>query len=221
MWTSEKFTRGQAWVDLILLANHEKGFIRKHGVRIELERGDIGWSKLKLAERWGWSRGKVDRFILELKRDNRIDIKQDNKISTVISIKNYDLYQSKGQQTGQQIEQQTGNKQDTNKKNKKNKNINININGDKKNRLVDLILDSFEKRYGFKPTDKYPRRIAWNIIQKFKTFAKKSGVKPTDEILERGIIKFLTWVYKQEWAEKIQKLETVKSKFNIYESKWR
>ncbi|KKM27895.1 hypothetical protein LCGC14_1570130 [marine sediment metagenome] len=33
LWLDEKFTRGQAWVDLICLANHKNGYIRKRGVR--------------------------------------------------------------------------------------------------------------------------------------------------------------------------------------------
>lgn len=118
LWLSEKFTRGQAWVDLLGLANHKDGCINVRGNEIKLKRGDVGWSKLSLATRWGWSRGKVDRFILMLKRDNRIVIKQDNRISTVISINNYDMYQSFGQQTKQQTIQQTGNRQDTNNNDK-------------------------------------------------------------------------------------------------------
>jgi hypothetical protein len=31
-WLSEPFTRGQAWVDLLLIANHTTGHIRKRGI---------------------------------------------------------------------------------------------------------------------------------------------------------------------------------------------
>ncbi len=123
LWLSETFTRGQAWIDLVGLAKYQPGFLMVRGNRVFLERGDVGWSKLKLAKRWGWSRGKIDRFINELKTDGRIDIKTDNRISTVMSIKNYDIKQSFGQQTVQQTVQQTGNRQDTNNKEKKEKNI--------------------------------------------------------------------------------------------------
>ena len=49
IWTSEKFTRGQAWVDLILKANSQPGWVRKRGVRIELNQGESGYSIKELS----------------------------------------------------------------------------------------------------------------------------------------------------------------------------
>ena len=66
MWLEEPFTRGQAWVDLLMLTNHADGHIRKRGIPIEVHRGELGWSEEALAERWKWSRGKVRRFLQEL-----------------------------------------------------------------------------------------------------------------------------------------------------------
>lgn len=93
LWLSEPFTRGQAWVDLIILANHRGGYIRKDGYRIDLERGQLGWSTVRLAERWKWSRGKVNRFLKELKTDGQIEQQTDNRTS-IITICNYEEYQS-------------------------------------------------------------------------------------------------------------------------------
>lgn len=103
LWTSEPFTRGQAWVDLLMLANHAPGIIRKQGLRIDLERGDVGWSEIELSTRWKWSRGKVRRFLDELKTDHMItrktvqdtDEKQDKR-KFVITIVNYNKYQIPG-----------------------------------------------------------------------------------------------------------------------------
>ena len=50
IWTSEKFTRGQAWVDMILRANSKEGHIRKRGIRINLERGQLGYSLKELEQ---------------------------------------------------------------------------------------------------------------------------------------------------------------------------
>jgi uncharacterized phage protein (TIGR02220 family) len=104
LWTSEKFSRGQAWVDLIMLANHKKGFIRKRGIKIEVERGEVGWSERQLAERWQWSRGKVRRFLIDLclgdfPEITRKTIPQKKFVTSLIVINNYDLYQSDGPQT--------------------------------------------------------------------------------------------------------------------------
>lgn len=38
LWTCEPFTKGQAWVDLILLANHEYNYFYKRGIKIEVQR---------------------------------------------------------------------------------------------------------------------------------------------------------------------------------------
>ena len=52
LWLCEPFTRGQAWVDLLLLANHEDNFFYCREHKIEVKRGEVGWSQLKLAKRW-------------------------------------------------------------------------------------------------------------------------------------------------------------------------
>lgn len=95
LWTAEPFTRGQAWVDLLILANFKDGHIRVRGVRVEIKRGQTGWSLEKLSDRWSWSRGKVKRFLNELETDQQI-VQQKNRITTVITIVNYNDYQTDG-----------------------------------------------------------------------------------------------------------------------------
>lgn len=123
LWLSEEFTRGQAWLDLVALAQYKKGFIRVRGIRIELERGEVGYSLLQLSKRWHWSRSKTRRFINELKMDQQIDIKTDINVCTVITILNYDFYNDIEQQKGQQTIQQTDSKQDNSIYIKKEKNV--------------------------------------------------------------------------------------------------
>jgi len=92
LWTSEPFSRGQAWVDLLLLANHKDGFIYVRGNKINIKRGQVGWSEHRLAERWQWSRNKVRKFIKDLEEEQQIK-PQKNNVTSVISIVNYDKYQ--------------------------------------------------------------------------------------------------------------------------------
>ena len=124
LWTCEKFTRGQAWIDLILLANHEKGYFYKRGVKININRGQSGYSEVALSDRWKWSRSKVRKFLKELEEEQQIkQIK--NNVSLVVTILNYDNYQSKEQQTKQQKDtKKTSERQqkDTNKNEKNEKN---------------------------------------------------------------------------------------------------
>ncbi len=94
---------GQAWADLLLLANHKEGFVRKRGIKITIARGQVGWSERQLAERWGWSRGKVSRFLEELEDLEQVEQKngpQNINVTSLITIINYDKYQSSGPQTG-------------------------------------------------------------------------------------------------------------------------
>jgi predicted transcriptional regulator len=72
MWRERPFDRARALVDLILLANHHDGYIRIRGNKIEIKRGQVGYSMLALVERWGWSRGRVERFLNELEEEQQI-----------------------------------------------------------------------------------------------------------------------------------------------------
>ena len=94
IWTAEPFTRGQAWVDLIMLANHLEGYIRVRGVKVEIKRGQVGYSEVALAQRWRWSRDKVRRWLKELEGKEEKIIQQKNNISSVITLINYGKYQT-------------------------------------------------------------------------------------------------------------------------------
>ncbi len=98
IWLSEKFTKGQAWVDLILLAKYKDGMFMKRDVMVDYKRGDITEGIVNLAIRWRWSRGKTQRFIDYLEKVSNI-VQQKSTVLTVISIVNYDEYQKIVQQT--------------------------------------------------------------------------------------------------------------------------
>lgn len=129
LWLSEPFTRGQAWVDLIMLANHKDGFIRVRGIKIPVKRGQVGWSQLKLAGRWRWSRPKVRRYLDELIRERKVlqqTIQQNKRLTTLFNIIKYESYQA-GVTTDvttdvQQTLQQTCNRPYSNKNEKNDKN---------------------------------------------------------------------------------------------------
>jgi hypothetical protein len=126
LWLTEKFTRGQAWVDMIALANHADGFIRVRGNRVPVLRGQLGWSQIKLAQRWDWSRSKVSLFLNELEKDQKIE-QQKDRVTTVISIVNYDYYQNIGQQTSNKKSSDVQQKDTNNNKNKENHSNNGNV----------------------------------------------------------------------------------------------
>jgi hypothetical protein len=127
LWTGEKFTRGQAWIDLIILANHKDGHIRKRGIKIVVKRGEMAWSERELANRWMWSRGKVRRFIDELcSGDDPLLIPQTGPQKKnaiyLYKIVNYDEYQGNSTTERTTNGPQTDHKryQNKNEKNEKN-----------------------------------------------------------------------------------------------------
>lgn len=131
LWLSEPFTRGQAWVDLLLLSNHEPSFYYKRGNKIDVDRGQIGRSEVELSNRWSWSRTKLRKFLNDLEKEQQI-IQHKSTVTLIITIINYEKYQEKEQQAVQQknsrktAEEQQKNtyKNDKNEKEGKEKKIN-------------------------------------------------------------------------------------------------
>lgn len=74
LWLSTKpFTPGQAWIDLVGLANYFDGVIElSNGDDFLVKRGQVPRTRKFLADRWGWHVSKVNRFFKQLTRDQRI-----------------------------------------------------------------------------------------------------------------------------------------------------
>lgn len=81
----EAFTKGQAWVDLLLLTQHSdyRGF----------SRGQCWVSQAWLAKRWGWSKKKVSRFLTHLVSLGMVTTEGTTK-GTTLTIVNYGKYQN-------------------------------------------------------------------------------------------------------------------------------
>lgn len=92
LWLSEPFTPGQAWVDLIGLANYADKDRYYNGKFQTVKRGQVVTSYRTLADRWKWSRGRVSHFIHALEEAKMVDIDKATKWTT-LTIVNYGLYQ--------------------------------------------------------------------------------------------------------------------------------
>ena len=94
IWIIKPFSEGQAWVDLLLITTYNDGFIKiRNGEIIKLKKGECGYSQLTLSERWGWSRGKVKRYLNLLETEKMIQQKNLGKY-TIINILNYEKFQN-------------------------------------------------------------------------------------------------------------------------------
>lgn len=141
LWSVKPFSRGQAWVDLILLANHQDNEFLL-GTNVEtVERGALITSQSKLATRWGWSRCKVQSFLRTLEDASMVTQKADNK-KTYLKLNQYSVWQDsetvKKQQKGstQAAERQ---QQGTNKNVKNDKNVNNKELGERKFEFADSL----------------------------------------------------------------------------------
>lgn len=92
LWSDKPFSRGQAWIDLLLMANHQNNKFLLGNELLEVERGSFITSELKLMDRWGWSKSKVRYFLNALESDSMLVKKSDRK-KTTITIVNYSAYQ--------------------------------------------------------------------------------------------------------------------------------
>ena len=98
------FTTFEAWIDLLLNANHTE---QKVNIKFEMficKRGQLLRSQEGLSLAWNWDRSSVRRFLKLLEKDQKVTIKTTSK-TTVITICNYDKYQGERPTTQQQNDQ--------------------------------------------------------------------------------------------------------------------
>ena len=95
IWKGERFTKGQAWVDLLLLANHKDSKEIYRGSLKTFKKGCVYRSKDWLSKRWGWTWRTTDRFLKMLERDNMVTVNC-TKHDTTITLVNWESYQGKG-----------------------------------------------------------------------------------------------------------------------------
>lgn len=96
LWNGERFSKGQAWVDLLLLASHADHVVPMGNSLIPVKRAQVLTSQTRLAAKWLWTRKSVNAFLTLLKRDNQVDIRTSKGTETgytLIMIKNYEKFQ--------------------------------------------------------------------------------------------------------------------------------
>lgn len=215
LWLSEKFTRGQAWVDMILLANHKDGFVRVRGNKVDLKRGQLGWSKERLAERWQWSRKKVSSFLNELEKEQQI-AQQKSLILSVVTIVNYDKFQENDATEVTTKEQQSAQQKNTNNKDNNKNNIPPIV-----PQGTEWVEGSLNEFYQYTPPEQFkeiciaaaekkkvPTERAKREFEKFQTFW-------LDPSLSKAKAKKIDWKRAfQNWIGKI-KFEPIKNNMEI------
>lgn len=99
LWTEKPFTRGQAWIDLILMANFADGQMLTKGKVVKIKRGQVFRTIGFLADRWGWNKKKV-RVFLDLLEGHEMVTAKGSAQGTLITIENYETWQTLGHERG-------------------------------------------------------------------------------------------------------------------------
>ena len=95
LYYGEPFTKWQAWIDLIFLAQTEDKETIVRGISVKVQKGCVYMPLSTLAERWKWDRRMVKKFIEKLVMYNKVYNKTGSGkygISNCITILNYESY---------------------------------------------------------------------------------------------------------------------------------
>jgi hypothetical protein len=81
-----KFSKNEAWIDILLRANHEQEIIIIDGNEVSIPIGSFATSYYQLYKTWGWDKKTVSRFINYLIQEKMVEIR-DPKLSPISSPK--------------------------------------------------------------------------------------------------------------------------------------
>lgn len=113
IWKEKPFSKGQAWIDLLLLAQYNDSEKKPYKDRvITYQRGKVYKSELYLAKRWGWNRKTVKKFLKQLENDGMLTGVWTTQ-GTTLTLVNYDFYQNPSLKYGQRDGQRSGQRRDS------------------------------------------------------------------------------------------------------------
>jgi hypothetical protein len=92
-WNEKPFDTAHAFLDLIARAAFNPHRVRFSDSTWDLKRGQLITSGRVLADAWGWSRTKVDRWLEIWQEEGSIRCPEKNHLGTLIEVRNYAFYQ--------------------------------------------------------------------------------------------------------------------------------
>lgn len=211
IWDDKPFNMASAWIDLLLLANHEDKETIFDKKPILVKRGQRITSVRELSARWGWGKDKTLRFLRLLESEKMI-VKESDSRRTLLTIVNYGIYQDFETENETVIRTLTGQSQATNKNDKNDKNNNICSNSDdlnetdkpkKKTKLTEEesqeLLHNFEIIY-----NSYPKKVGkasgFKVYKQWLSGRNIDGkkIKLTNRQMWYAIAKYKQYIEKEE-----------------------
>jgi hypothetical protein len=221
LWTGERFSRGQAWFDLILRAAYaDRESFATHGPA-QIERGQVLTTQTALAHRWRWDRQTVSLFFRGLRRHSMVRIETSKATSTgytLITICNYEKFQSNDDDASSiepgiaaRIQSSIGSTSTPHrlhidatrsKKEKNNKKVEKETDRDTPPPAADAVAD-FEQFWSL-----YPRKRGRRDAEKAWT-----TLKPEPELVKAIMTAVVRWIGSEEWQSR-------GGRFVPYPAKW-
>lgn len=195
---SERFSKVQAWIDILLLATHKPRTVFIRGIEIKLKPGELAWSITSLAKRWRWNERTVKRFLNMLEERQMIHRKSDN-VSTIISVKNWNEYQKTTEQNTEQNTEQMQSRIQTNKNDKNDKNDKKYIKKKSELKLVSEIYSYYQQRIN--PRSRLTDKAKEKIRVRLRSFSEDELKKAIDNFasdswwMEHNAFRGVAWFF--------------------------
>ncbi len=101
------FSRAEAWIDLVMTAQWQSAKVNNNGKIVLLERAQLLGARAWLAAKWNWGEQVVRTFLDRLEREvmirresNQSSIKPARHFANVLTICNYDIFQTASELLG-------------------------------------------------------------------------------------------------------------------------
>lgn len=210
VWKTKPFSKGQAWIDLLLKANHKDTKILFNGNLTTIKRGQILTSIRKLVDEWGWSKNTVTKFLDLLEDDGMLTRESDNH-RTLITIENYSVFQGVEDTESPQNDThpsphpnpQGSHTLTTNKNDKNDKNVNNNISSS-----LHSVVDAWNSlsEYGIKPISKLTAGTKRydSLVARLKKYGLDNVLKAIENIKHSDFLQGNTgdWFITFDWFVK-------------------
>ena len=143
--SSEPFSRRDAWIDLLLLANHEERVIIVNGKRKVISEGQHWTSYRVLAQRWHWSYEKVRRYFALLDELDMAHVTVTPN-GSLVTLVNYSFFQG-GRVTSRDTDDRTDDRADDRTDDRQTRTIQELYTRMNKNKAAPPLLDSKDDEF--------------------------------------------------------------------------
>lgn len=217
LWSDKPFSKGQAWIDLLLMVNHEDKGVLFNGELIEVKRGQRITSIKQLCKRWGWSNTKVVNFLKLLEQDKKIILEITSRKKSVVTIVNYSKYQSVNvrENVTETSEKRQKNVTETSQKHINNNDNNENNENNEERDIFNILKAKIKKEFSLSSVKKLIKRFGLEDVKMLAEKIDESAWLKRTINLNKISNKFFELILNDEYKD-YEKEEGGKSEYEWY-----